>query len=50
MSLWTERDYPILQAFAEVEAAGKDRVNSDSIANSVGRGARDTWVGAAIPP
>lgn len=45
MSLWTDRNYPILQAFAEVEAAGKDRVGSDSIANTVGRDARDTWVG-----
>src|SRR5688572_19150610 len=45
MTLWTERDLPILESFAEVEAAGQDRVSTDTIAGKVGRTRRDTWIG-----
>jgi hypothetical protein len=45
MTLWSERDLPILKAMAAVEESGEYTVTVASIAASVGREDQDTWIG-----
>jgi predicted transcriptional regulator len=45
MALWAERDYPIIEAVAALEAAGEYEVTVGSIAETVGRDVQDTWIG-----
>jgi hypothetical protein len=45
MTLWEERDMPILRLFAEAEEAGATSISTPELAKALGRDLRDARVG-----